>query len=131
MLDSSSTKSNIIIVGAGISGLTSALRIRQRSPDLEVTILEASNQAGGQLRATHLGEIGAKWLTEDQCHIYRLLKFLEVPTRKRSVLGPHLRAYWEIDDGFWGKLAKYELMRYIRELDLEMDYFKTRLEKYN
>jgi len=37
----------IVIVGAGISGLSLAYRLQERSPDLDITILEAGARAGG------------------------------------------------------------------------------------
>lgn len=40
---------NIVIVGAGISGLSLAYRIRQRLPNVELTLLEASPRAGGNI----------------------------------------------------------------------------------
>jgi oxygen-dependent protoporphyrinogen oxidase len=37
----------VVIIGAGISGLATAFRLQQLSPDIEITILEQRDRAGG------------------------------------------------------------------------------------
>ena len=123
-------KVDVLIIGGGISGLTSAFKIIQKEPTLQVRILEAQNGVGGQVGKTNIGEIGAKWITEDQCHIYRLINQLKVPLHKRTIMAPQLKEYREMDKGFLSSLAKYELARYINELDLRMEYFKPGFRKY-
>ena len=41
----------VVIVGAGISGLTAAWELRKRAPSLEVVVLEAGSVAGGTARS--------------------------------------------------------------------------------
>ena len=43
------TKS-IAIIGAGITGLSSAYFIKKQRPDIDVTIYEASNRTGGKIQ---------------------------------------------------------------------------------
>ena len=38
-----------IIVGAGISGLTTAYALLQRQPDLELLVLESADRPGGKI----------------------------------------------------------------------------------
>lgn len=123
-------KIDILIVGAGLSGLTSALKIIQKEPSLRIRILESTNRIGGQLKNSSLGEIGAKWITEDQCHIYRLLNTLEVPIHKRNIVSSQLKIYRQLDQDWFSSLAKYELKHYINELELKMDFFKPSNVKY-
>eukprot|EP00956_Cyclotella_meneghiniana_P026558 scaffold57719_cov30-Cyclotella_meneghiniana.AAC.1 len=60
---------NIIIIGAGVSGLSAAATLRQLGFD-EVIVLEASNQIGGRLKSTSFLngdggpplDIGAEWI---------------------------------------------------------------------
>ncbi len=47
-------KPRVAVVGAGIAGLAAAHRLRQRRPDLDVVVLEASGRVGGKLL---LGEV--------------------------------------------------------------------------
>ncbi|XP_023308873.2 amine oxidase [flavin-containing] B [Lucilia cuprina] len=117
-------KIDVLIVGAGLSGLISAFKITQTEPSLQVRILETSNRVGGQLNQVSLGEIGAKWISEDQCHIYRLINSLKVPMYKRNSLSSHLKSYREMNEGIFSVLANYELKRYIHELELKMEFFK-------
>ncbi len=48
----------IMVVGAGITGLTVAHRPVVDHPHLDVTILEASTVTGGKLRTTPLAALG-------------------------------------------------------------------------
>ncbi len=43
----SDTHVDVLIVGAGISGIDVAYRIRERCPELDVTIVEARDRLGG------------------------------------------------------------------------------------
>jgi oxygen-dependent protoporphyrinogen oxidase len=45
----------VVVVGAGIAGLAAASAVRRERPDVEVVVLEGSEQVGGKLR---LGEVG-------------------------------------------------------------------------
>ncbi len=41
---------HVVIVGAGLSGLTAAYRLRQARPEVRITLLERSDRAGGVIR---------------------------------------------------------------------------------
>ena len=41
---------HVVVVGAGLSGLTAAYRLREARPDVRVTVLERSDRAGGVIR---------------------------------------------------------------------------------
>src|SRR5262249_55994094 len=50
------TMPRIVVVGAGISGLATAFRLRQRRPDAAITVLESAPRAGGKIGTeTHHG----------------------------------------------------------------------------
>ena len=51
----------IIIVGAGIAGLSIAWAIKQRASDVEVVVLERSARAGGNIRTEHLEGYVCEW----------------------------------------------------------------------
>jgi oxygen-dependent protoporphyrinogen oxidase len=44
-----------VVVGAGVSGLTTAYRLVRRDPSLEVTVFEAADLPGGKLRSVEVG----------------------------------------------------------------------------
>lgn len=119
-----SPKLDVIVVGAGLSGLVSAYRLLEKEPSLRIRVLEASNSVGGSLQQNTQGEIGAKWFEKSQTHIYQLLQHLGVPMQQRSLVGSTLRRCWELDQSVSSNLAKYELQRYINELELKTAFFK-------
>ena len=41
-----------VVIGGGIAGLTTLHRIRQRSPDIDTILLEASPRLGGKILTT-------------------------------------------------------------------------------
>jgi len=47
----------VAVVGAGITGLTVAYRLREAEPALDVVLLESSDRAGGQLRSIDVGGV--------------------------------------------------------------------------
>ncbi len=47
----------VVIVGGGVSGLTTAYRLLQHDPALDVDVLEATDRPGGKLRSTRAGDL--------------------------------------------------------------------------
>ena len=48
---------HVVVVGAGVSGLTAAHRLATSRPDLRVTVLESSTRLGGSLRTEEVGGV--------------------------------------------------------------------------
>lgn len=119
-----SQRIDVIIVGAGISGLVTAYRLLEKEPSLQIRILEASDTIGGSLQQTPQGEIGAKWFEESQAHVYQLLQRMEIPLHQRSIVDTTLPRCWELDQTVSSNLAKYELQRYINELQIKAPFFR-------
>lgn len=122
--DPNEKRVDVLIVGAGISGLTSAYHLLRRDPSIYVCVLESSNSLGGQISSSNLGEMGAKWYTEDQHHIHSLCKSFGLQGKRRMILAPHMKSCRDIDRGIFAFLAKFELKRYINELDLKSELFR-------
>jgi len=49
-----SGRPRVVIVGAGIAGLSTARALRQQAPDAEILVLEAHARAGGNVRTEHI-----------------------------------------------------------------------------
>jgi oxygen-dependent protoporphyrinogen oxidase len=47
----------VVVVGAGVAGLTTAYRLLDADPALEVTLLEGDERAGGRLRSVRVGDL--------------------------------------------------------------------------
>ncbi|MEO8477777.1 MAG: protoporphyrinogen oxidase [Actinomycetota bacterium] len=45
----------VVVIGGGVTGLTTAYRLTRAHPSLDVTVLEANDRPGGKLRSTEVG----------------------------------------------------------------------------
>lgn len=87
---------DVIVVGAGVTGLTAAWRLAQAGQD--VLVLEARDRVGGRLRTEAHGaagqeadfEIGGQWVSPDQDALIGLLGELGLPTYERYRMGESL-----------------------------------------
>ena len=74
---------SVIVVGGGISGLASAWYLIQERPDLDITVVEASDRVGGKLRqdtiAGHRVDVGAESALWRRPEVVDLLAELDVP----------------------------------------------------
>ena len=59
-------KCKVIVIGAGIAGLTAARELKGRSQDMDVIVLEGAERIGGRVYSSNIGghsaEHGATWL---------------------------------------------------------------------
>jgi monoamine oxidase len=74
---------DVIVVGAGFSGLMAARKIRTSHPGASVLVLEARDRVGGRMFAREAGgerkgwvDLGGQWLGEDHPRIRTLAKEL-------------------------------------------------------
>jgi len=75
----------VVVVGAGMAGLTAALRLSRQSHD--VTVLEAQNRVGGRVRSVTLsngeiGELGGEWIRSDQRSVVSLAHEVDAGIRR-------------------------------------------------
>ena len=70
MGDRESISCDVLIVGAGPAGLSTAIRLKQNKPSLEICVIEKSAQIGGHLVSGAVIEVSAldilipKWSTD-------------------------------------------------------------------
>ncbi|MFJ7213686.1 flavin monoamine oxidase family protein [Amycolatopsis sp. NPDC098790] len=83
---------DVVIVGAGVTGLTAAWRLAEAGRD--VVVLEARDRVGGRLLTERHGpadfEMGGQWLAPDQTALLALLDELGLPTFARYRTGQSL-----------------------------------------
>jgi monoamine oxidase len=75
-------KTDVLIIGAGLTGLTLAYYLRQLN--IKVKILEANHTIGGRIKTKYNNdqapiELGATWLIDQQVNALALLKELNIP----------------------------------------------------
>lgn len=54
MTSSERRRPRVVVIGAGVTGLSTAYALSRGSSDVEVTVLEASSRAGGNIRTEHI-----------------------------------------------------------------------------
>jgi monoamine oxidase len=84
---------DVIVIGAGLSGLNSAYILRKRCRNLRILIIEAKDRVGGRTCTTELKcskpnkkskwDIGGQWVGDYQRNITNLLKELDIETYKQ------------------------------------------------
>ena len=92
---------HVVVVGAGLSGLAAAYRLREARPDVRITILERSNRAGGVIRTWRKdGWVGEFAVNASRPHpaVWRLIDDLGLmpswqPSRAEA------RRRWILNDG--------------------------------
>lgn len=86
---------DVVVVGAGISGLSAVRYLLSKDPGLNVLVLEASDRVGGRTLTVPLKtengmdhwDLGAHWVGRSQTHIMKLLDELGIQTHEQYLTG--------------------------------------------
>ncbi|KAM8744266.1 putative flavin-containing monoamine oxidase A isoform 2-T2 [Acanthopagrus schlegelii] len=86
---------DVIVVGAGLSGLSAAHLLKKRNAALRVLILEGKDRVGGRTLSTEIPaangvdrwDFGGQWVGSTQTHILELIKELGLETYQQFNLG--------------------------------------------
>ncbi|XP_056260430.1 probable flavin-containing monoamine oxidase A [Seriola aureovittata] len=86
---------DVIIVGAGLSGLSAAHLLRKRDAKLKILILEGKDRVGGRTVSTAIPaangvdrwDFGGQWVGSTQTHILELIKELGLETFPQFNIG--------------------------------------------
>lgn len=114
----SNVEYDVAIIGAGISGLTAAHSLLKKDPDLKLLIIEKGNVSGGQICSSPEGELGGRWFSEGHHELINLCKELKICVGKYQSMPKYLLDVWEIDKGYLSCLARFELKRFFKRIDL-------------
>lgn len=81
-------KCNIIIIGAGLTGLTLAYYLKQHN--IDVVLIEARERLGGRIYTKQSAntppiELGATWISPQHTHLLKLLKELGLKTFEQKM----------------------------------------------
>lgn len=112
---------DVLIVGAGLSGLTSGVKILAKEHSLNLKILDECSKPGGQL-----GTQGLRFVNKEQTDMINFMSQLNVTLRAREEAdGCNLERCWALDRGLMSTPVKFELRRYINMLDLRMKKYSS------
>eukprot|EP00095_Tigriopus_kingsejongensis_P010566 snap_masked-scaffold1889_size25432-processed-gene-0.0 protein:Tk10566 transcript:snap_masked-scaffold1889_size25432-processed-gene-0.0-mRNA-1 annotation:"hypothetical protein DAPPUDRAFT_300978" len=97
---------DVIVIGAGLSGLSAAWRLAERDADLKVGVFEAKDRFGGRTLTVEVEtvpngpkdsfDLGGHWVSDSQKHIMDLLKALDIGYYPQNVKG---KKVLQIGDG--------------------------------
>ncbi|XP_034664559.1 putative flavin-containing monoamine oxidase AofH isoform X1 [Drosophila subobscura] len=114
---------DVVIVGAGLSGLTSAVKLLAKETTLNIRILDENSHPGGQLGQTGSG---FRYVDEEQHDMLAFMNDMQVLPRNRRCANAELQRCWSLDRGPTAQPAKFELCRYIQMLNLRMGRFRSK-----
>ncbi|KAI0218221.1 Amine oxidase [flavin-containing] A [Lamellibrachia satsuma] len=96
--DAHSFTVDVVIIGAGLSGLTAAHQLWKKDPSLHVAVLEAKGRVGGRMvgqtlqaaTGTDVWDMGGQWVGSCQPQVMALLQELDLPTYNQYTHGKKL-----------------------------------------
>ncbi|KAH8417602.1 hypothetical protein KR222_002430 [Zaprionus bogoriensis] len=113
-------KLDVLIVGAGLSGLTSGVKILDKDNSLNMKIID-ERPPGGLIRG-----VDKRAVNKEQTEMINFLNQLNVILNKSEVPKDiSLKRCWDLDRGLLSIPVKFELQRYIQMLELRMKKFQS------
>ena len=70
-------EADVIVIGAGLSGLAAADLLKNHDPSLHVIVLEANDRVGGRLLSAKLGDhsfdLGGQWILPEHKSVLQVI----------------------------------------------------------
>ncbi len=104
---------DVVIVGAGVAGMTAAQLLSKAGPGLKVIVLEARDRVGGRLLTlrdrqtlpSHGVELGAQLIHGSQAPTWELIKRYDIATRSRHATGEPTFRFLDNSPQDWERLG--------------------------
>lgn len=86
---------DVVIIGAGLSGLSAANMLKQRNADLKILVLEGKDRVGGRTQTAQIPaangddrwDVGGQWVGSTQTHVLDLIQELGLETYSQYTTG--------------------------------------------
>lgn len=117
---------DVVVVGGGLSGLVAVYNILQRDLNLNFLIVEKETYCGGQIYSNYNSVNDNRWFDADQNHMINLCNELNVKFVELDKKAKHLKSIWDIDKHIGSLLARFELHRFLRHIDLLSQTFQRK-----
>ncbi|XP_074546838.1 putative flavin-containing monoamine oxidase A [Halichoeres trimaculatus] len=86
---------DVIVVGAGLSGLSAAHLLRKKKADMKILVLEGKDRVGGRTLTTEIPaangtdrwDLGGQWVGSTQTHVLELIEELGLETYSQFSAG--------------------------------------------
>lgn len=112
-------KLDVLIVGAGLSGLTSGVKLLEKEKSLKFKIID-EGLPGGLIRGANFRSVG-----DEQTELISFMNQLNISLHKADVhKDASLNRCWDLDRGPFSAPIKFELGRYINMIELRMDKYR-------
>ena len=76
-------EADVVVIGAGLSGLAAADSLKTHDPSLQVIVLEASDRVGGRTVSGTIGDksfdLGGQWILPEHKPLLQVRKLLPCP----------------------------------------------------
>lgn len=118
------TMYDIIVVGAGLSGLVAVYYVLKKTQTLKILIVEKETKCGGQI-TDRIASEDSRWFSLDQKQLIALCKELKVTYVHYPAIQNCSRHIWEFEKARFALLAQWELQRFVNYFDLMTKLSKT------
>lgn len=112
---------DVVVIGAGLSGLVAAYNILKKTSTLKMLIVEKELRCGGQIT-----DRIDRWFSHDQKQFMDLCKELNVTCVKYPTMKTCNRRIWDFGKSRFALLERWELERFVGYFDSMSQLFKTR-----